>query len=307
MGPKDSASPYVYAAASPYDWVDPLGMCLPTPGTRASEPGAGRGTGSSQGWTNRDTLQAGIGSLYWGGVSAFVFGGPIGMVVGALMIGAGLALTIFAALSAATRDTRTDEQEAELNRAAQMTAGVTTSPGGMIGGTIGAATRHDVARSAGLGAKIEFYASLGATAASGAYSALGTTPRLRGPSPEGFGSGGPARAAGGGAELGLGLRAAPGREGFRAWARRMGFKTFDELSPKMPTDVQRIDWAMKDATKIHFNMEGFSPPARPRLGVEFGEPTGGYTNYEYSQLSQQHWDKAQFWMGSEPWYGPHQF
>lgn len=101
--------------------------------------------------------------------------------------------------------------------------------GGSIAGTGGAGT---AAKVAGAIDKVADAARLGSAA-----HRIGDT------------AGDVGRAARGGAELGLGLRAAPGREGFRAWAGRMGFKTFDELSPQMPTDVQRIDWAMRGATK----------------------------------------------------------
>jgi hypothetical protein len=89
---------------------------------------------------------------------------------------------------------------------------------------------------------------------------------------------------GGAAALGLGLRAGGGRQGFRAWAARMGFRTFEQLSPRMPTDVQRINEAMRAAKTINFNMKGFVPPSVPQLVIRAGElwpgtPTTNTRNY----------------------------
>ena len=84
---------------------------------------------------------------------------------------------------------------------------------------------------------------------------------------------------------------------------RNGLQTFDQMTPQMPTDVQRIEYAMQAASEIHFNTEGFSAPSsRAITDVEFGDPVRGYTNYEFGRVMQSYQDKTWFWRGSEPDY-----
>lgn len=108
--------------------------------------------------------------------------------------------------------------------------------------------------------------------------------------------------------MGLGLGEAPGREGYRAWASPRGLWTWDEIAPKMyGGDFPRVQSAMRTADELHFNMEGFVPPTRPQLGVRFGQPIGSYTDFEYSMIRTQYAGKSTFWLGSEPYIGPHPF
>lgn len=89
--------------------------------------------------------------------------------------------------------------------------------------------------------------------------------------------------------LALGLDKSVGREGYYAWARRNRFQTWNQLSPAVPPTLRswnlldRIDYAMRQADAIFFNMEGFREPSRSMRAVTpEGRPVSSYTDYEYS-------------------------
>jgi hypothetical protein len=101
----------------------------------------------------------------------------------------------------------------------------------------------------------------------------------------------------GGSKLGLGLDSYKSREGYRAWSARRGFQTFDELSPKMARDVDRIDFAMESADEIHFNALEYRPTQNPNATISKMVGKNGYTNYEYGRIMRDFQDKAWFWRG----------
>jgi RHS repeat-associated protein len=118
---------------------------------------------------------------------------------------------------------------------------------------------------------------------------------------------------GGGSEpsrLGLGLGPGPDREGYRAWSERHGLSTWDELSPKMPTDTARINYALGAADEIHFNTEGFVSPLRLDTRLKFGEPRArSMTDYEFSVIIKGELPNGTklekpvyFWRGDAPDY-----
>jgi len=117
-------------------------------------------------------------------------------------------------------------------------------------------------------------------------------------------------AAGGasGIRMGLGLGKVPGRQGYRAWSALRGFKTWDEIAPRMyGGDLPRVESAMRTANELHFNMEGFRSPRAPQLRTKFGEPVNGYSNFEYSLMRTQYPEKSFFWIGDSEFIGPHRF
>jgi len=107
--------------------------------------------------------------------------------------------------------------------------------------------------------------------------------------------------------LGLGLDEGNTREGYRAWADRKGFKTYDQLSPRALPDLKRVQHAMKQADEIHFNMEEFEAPMGPKLETVGNRPSFGFTTLEYSTVRTQYLDKTTFWLGDEKFVGPHTF
>ena len=72
-------------------------------------------------------------------------------------------------------------------------------------------------------------------------------------------------------------------------------------------DLPRVQSAMRLANELHFNMKEFRPPSAPELGVQFGEPLGSYTNFEYSLMRTLYAGKSFFWLGTEPYTAPHPF
>lgn len=102
--------------------------------------------------------------------------------------------------------------------------------------------------------------------------------------------------------LALGLGENLGRQGHQKWAVEMGFHIVDELTPSGMSLQSRVESAMRQATMINFNMEGFLAPSSPVSSI-----SGGVTNFEYTLALTQYVTNTTFYLGTSPWYGPHPF
>jgi RHS repeat-associated protein len=91
--------------------------------------------------------------------------------------------------------------------------------------------------------------------------------------------------------LGIGLKSKRKELDYQKWAHEKGFKTYAELSGRGSFSEQ-IEQAMGAADEIHINMAGIDVERANDKLNEYGEPAGGYTNYELHLIKTKYKDKA---------------
>jgi RHS repeat-associated protein len=141
----DSPSPYVYAGHNPADFADETGLAKSPLGRPDFSFGASPDTEEKSYWdTGGSTMATGAIGLTIGIV--LLASNPVGWVIGltaALALASGATGVLVGTTQMATSGSRNAREEANLNRSISAALGYASSPGSIVGGTIGMVAGND--------------------------------------------------------------------------------------------------------------------------------------------------------------------